>query len=94
MNKPGDGHGNDRISCPYLADLMITASKRCQLVVTTHSDMLVDALSETPESVIVCEKRDGKTKMQRLNRDDLKEWLETYRLGELWLKGELGGTRW
>jgi len=79
---------------PHLADLMIAASKRCQLVVTTHSDMLVDALSETPESVIVCEKRDGKTNMQRLNRDDLKEWLETYRLGELWLKGEIGGTHW
>lgn len=79
---------------PHLAELMIAASKRCQLIVTTHSDMLVDALTETPESVIVCEKRDGKTKMQRLNRDDLKEWLETYRLGDLWLKGELGGTRW
>lgn len=79
---------------PHLADLMIAASKRCQLIVTTHSDMLVDALSDTPESVIVCEKRDGKTRMQRLNRDDLKEWLETYRLGELWLKGEIGGTRW
>jgi predicted ATPase len=79
---------------PYLADLMISASKRCQLIVTTHSDMLVDALSDTPESVIVCEKRDGKTRMQRLNRDDLKEWLENYRLGDLWLKGEIGGTRW
>jgi len=78
---------------PHLADLMISASKRCQLIVTTHSDMLVDALTDIPESVIVCEKRDGMTRMQRLDPEELKEWLDCYRLGELWLKGEIGGTR-
>lgn len=79
---------------PHLARLMISASERCQLIVTTHSDILVDALTETPESVIVCEKRDGKTEMRRLNRQNLAAWLNEYRLGELWLKGEIGGTRW
>lgn len=79
---------------PHLADLLIAASERCQLIVTTHSDILVDALTETPESIVVCEKIDGRTRMQRLNRDDLTAWLESYRLGELWLKGEIGGTRW
>jgi predicted ATPase len=79
---------------PHLADLMIAASERCQLIVTTHSDVLVDALTRTPESVIICEKMDGKTEMQRLNREDLAQWLDKYRLGELWLKGEIGGTRW
>lgn len=78
---------------PHLADLMISASERCQLIVTTHSDMLVDALTETPESVLVCEKRNGKTEMKRLKSDDLKGWLDNYRLGELWLRGEIGGTR-
>jgi predicted ATPase len=79
---------------PHLADLMIAASERCQLIVTTHSDVLVDALTGTPESVIVCEKIDGKTEMQRLDREKLAQWLDKYRLGELWLKGEIGGTRW
>ena len=79
---------------PHLADMMIAASKRCQLIVTTHSDVLVDALTRTPESVIVCEKKDGKTEMRRLNREKLAQWLDKYRLGELWLKGEIGGTRW
>jgi predicted ATPase len=74
--------------------MMIAASKRCQLIVTTHSDVLVDALTRTPESVIVCEKKDGKTEMRRLNREKLAQWLDKYRLGELWLKGEIGGTRW
>jgi predicted ATPase len=79
---------------PQLADLMVSASERCQLIVTTHSDMLVDALTETPESVIVFEKQDGKTQTQRLNGEDLSQWLKKYSLGELWLKGQVGGTRW
>lgn len=79
---------------PKLADLLVDASSRCQVVVTTHSDILVDALSDRPESVVVCEKHDGQTSMRRLDRSDLAVWLEKYRLGELWTRGELGGVRW
>ena len=79
---------------PKLADLLIDASTRCQLIITTHSDILVDALSDRPESVVVCEKQDGQTSMRRLDRADLAIWLEKYRLGELWTRGELGGVRW
>lgn len=79
---------------PALADMMIEASHRTQLIVTTHSDILIDALTEVPEAVAVCEKHEGSTTVRRLDADDLKEWLEKYRLGQLWLKGELGGTRW
>ncbi len=79
---------------PKLAELMISASKRCQLIVTTHSDILVDALSKTPESVVVCEKHNGRTRMQRLSSKSIEPCLDKYRLGELWLKGEIGGTRW
>ena len=79
---------------PGLADLLKDASTRCQLIVTTHSDVLIDRLSDTPESVVVCEKHDGQTQMRRLESGPLKQWLERYTLGELWTKGELGGTRW
>ena len=79
---------------PKLADLLVDASSRCQVIVTTHSDILVDALSDRPESVVVCEKHDGQTSMRRLDRSDLAVWLEKYRLGELWTRGELGGVRW
>ena len=79
---------------PTLADLLVDASERTQLVVTTHSDILVDALTENPESIVVCEKHDGQTEMRRLDRKDLEKWLKDYRLGELWTSGELGGNRW
>jgi predicted ATPase len=79
---------------PTLAKLLREASERMQLIVTTHSDALVDALSDTPECIIVCEKENGATRMKRLSREDLSVWLEKYGLGELWRRGEIGGNRW
>lgn len=79
---------------PKVADLLKAASERTQLIVTTHSDILVDAMTETPEAVVVCSKEKGQTLMERLSPEDLREWLKKYRLGQLWMKGEIGGTRW
>ena len=70
------------------------ASARSQIFVTTHSDILIDALSDVPEAVIVCEKVDAATQLRRLDANKLKPWLEKYRLGELWTSGEIGGNRW
>ncbi|HPF38632.1 MAG TPA: AAA family ATPase [Phycisphaerae bacterium] len=79
---------------PAIADLLKLASEKSQLFVTTHSDILVDALTDTPQSIVVCEKENGSTTMKRLEPEKLSEWLEKYRLGELWMKGEIGGNRW
>ncbi len=79
---------------PGLADLLIAASQRTQIIVTTHSDILVDAMTDCPEAVVVCEKHEGKTEMTRLSAADLAVWLEKYRLGQLWIDGQLGGKRW
>jgi predicted ATPase len=76
---------------PLLATLMVEASKRTQLVVTTHSDTLVSALTEETESVMVCEYRGGTT-LQRLDSSKLRYWLDKYRLGEIWRIGEIGGN--
>ena len=46
---------------PKVADLLRAASERTQLIVTTHSDILVDAMTETPEAVVVCSKQQGQT---------------------------------
>jgi predicted ATPase len=79
---------------PGLARLLVLSSEKTQLVVTTHSDILVDALSETPESVLTCEKGEEGTRITRLDGTALRDWLKTYRLGQLWVKGKIGGTRW
>jgi predicted ATPase len=79
---------------PTLAKLLIEASHRTQLVVTTHSEVLVDSLTEAPEAVIAFGKENGSTTMKRLDAESLKEWLTEYTLGELWQKGVIGGNRW
>jgi predicted ATPase len=77
-----------------LAKLLVDASTRMQLIITTHSDRLVDELTDAPEAIIVCEKEHGSSKFSRLNQHELSSWLKDYSLGQLWTKGQLGGTRW
>lgn len=79
---------------PELAKLLLRASGRCQLIVSTHSDTLVDALSEHAESVLVCEKEQNATSIQRLDPKALEDWLRRYSLGQLWSRGAIGGNRW
>ena len=80
---------------PKLADLLVDASERMQLIVTTHSDILVDAFTERPEDVVVVERPQSESRFRRLEKSEqLQRWLQQYRLGQLWLEGELGGTRW
>lgn len=79
---------------PTLAELLKEASTRTQLIVTTHAPALVDALSDQPESVLVFERDSSGTRIEQMNAKQLQPWLEKFKLGELWTKGELGGTRW
>lgn len=92
LEEPEVGLHPDAIAT--IGELLIEASERTQLIVTTHSDVLVSALSEVPESVIVTERDEDGTQLRRLDRNELAEWLDRYRLGELWQMGELGGVRW
>lgn len=75
-----------------LAKLLREASERTQLIITTHSDILISQLTDTPESVIVCERDEDGTHMNRLEPEKLKSWLKDDFLGDVWLSGGIGGT--
>jgi predicted ATPase len=79
---------------PTIAALLKEASERTQVIVTTHSDVLVDAMSDMPEAVLVASRSVTGTNLERLDGEKLKPWLQQYRLGQLWTRGEIGGTRW
>lgn len=79
---------------PSLADLLVEASERTQIIVTTHSETLVDAFTDRPDDVLVCDRDDQGTRMRRLDEHQLRDWLKRYTLGELWSMGEIGGNRW
>ena len=75
-----------------IGSLLVEASHRMQLIVTTHSDALVSALTADAEAVMTCEKRGSGTVLRRLDAGALGEWLEQYQLGDLWRMGELGAN--
>ncbi len=77
-----------------LADLLAEASEKTQLIVTTHSDVLVSALTDQIESVLVCDYLENGTELRRLESAKLTHWLGKYRLGEIWRLGKLGGNLW
>jgi predicted ATPase len=79
---------------PVLRDLMVEASARCQFVVTTHSTQFVDAMTDHADSVLICEKHDGRTVLSRLTQAEIDTWREHGGLGHLWMSGHIGGTRW
>jgi predicted ATPase len=89
MEEPELGLHPDAIA--LLADLLQEASTRTQLIVTTHSDALVSALTEVADSVMVCEYRNG-TVLKRVESEKLRFWLDKYKLGEIWRIGEIGGN--
>ncbi|MCL2153715.1 MAG: AAA family ATPase [Oscillospiraceae bacterium] len=79
---------------PNLGNLLREASKQSQIILTTHSEVFVDSFTDDPEAVLVAEKTNSETQLFRLSKHQLKPWLDKYRLGELWTRGDIGGTRW
>lgn len=79
---------------PTIRDLLVEASRRTQLIVTTHSSLLVDGFSEDPEAIVVCDRVDGVTQMRRLEAAQVDLWRKHGSLGQLWQDGLFGGKRW
>ena len=75
-----------------MAEVLSDASERMQLVVTTHSDALVSALTNRPSAIIACERPGDGTILRRLDPERLSDLLEDYTLGHLWRQGELGAN--
>ena len=74
--------------------LMVEASAHTQLVVTTHSPVFVDELTEHPSSVVAFDHYDGETHCRRVNPEAMSVWLNEHYLGAVWASGGIGGNRW
>jgi predicted ATPase len=72
-----------------LASLIRQASKETQVIAATQSPLLLDHFD--PEDILVANRVDGATTIERLDPKPLAEWLRDYSLGQLWEKGELSG---
>lgn len=64
-----------------IAQLLREASARTQLIVTTHSDLLVEEFVSTPENVLAFAKDQGHSQLSRLDAKGLEDWLDQFTLG-------------
>lgn len=67
----------------------VTAEFGAQVIAATQSTTLVNHLAAT--ELIVVDRNDEGSTFRRLEEAELKPWLETYAMGELWEKNVLGG---
>lgn len=75
-----------------LADMIHEASRRTQIIATTHSPHFVSMF--TPEEIVILQQYKGETEMRRFSdKGALELWLKRFSTQELWLMGELE-SRW
>lgn len=72
-----------------LAELIQQAASRTQVIVATQSPALLDQFAV--EDIVVVKRQDGASTFERLNEQDYASWLESYSLGELWIKNVIAG---
>jgi len=74
---------------PIIAEFAMEASKRTQVIFTTHSDQFLDAFRDTRPTTTVAKWEDGETTLTTLDDAELAYWLQDYTLGKLFRSGEL-----
>lgn len=74
---------------PVIAEYAEAASERTQVVLTSHSPEFLDAFTGMSPHVTVCHWERGQTHLYGLGPETLGRWLEQYRLGHLFTRGDL-----
>jgi predicted ATPase len=72
-----------------LVQILEELATECPIIVATHSDRLLDAVSDPAGAVILCDlDKDGAARLHRPQPERLADWLESYRgLGALRAEG-------
>lgn len=76
-----------------VAKMMKSAARTSQIIVATHSALLLNAFEL--DDILVFEKNDcNETQVKRYSEDDFESREGELLPGQLWLNGEIGGKRW
>lgn len=92
MEEPELGMHPDMIR--MVAGMIIDASVKTQLIVTTHSEHLLSALQDDFDALFAFDAGLDGSVVRRFSREEYGDWRQDHTLGELWTSGELGGNRW
>lgn len=74
---------------PIIAEYAVEASKRTQVIFTTHSPQFLDAFTDTKPTTTIAQWREGETILKNVQGELLDYWLQEYSLGALFRSGEL-----
>lgn len=75
-----------------LVSLLQSASTKTQVIISTQSVPLINQFA--PEDIIVVDRKDQQSTFDRLEIEDLQEWMTEYSgygIGDLWEKNVIGG---
>lgn len=74
---------------PIIAEYAVEASKRTQIIFTTHSPQFLDAFTDTRPTTTVAKWENGETQLNTIAGSELDYWLKEYTLGALFKSREL-----
>jgi predicted ATPase len=77
-----------------VAGMIVDASTKAQLIITTHSEHLLTSLQDDFDALFAFDAGLAGSVVRRFSREEYRDWRQEHTLGELWTSGELGGNRW
>jgi len=91
LDEPEIGLHPDMINT--VAETIKSASVNSQMIIATHSPQLLNSFEI--EDILIFEKdENNKTTVTRKVEDDFEDWNDDFLVGQLWLRGKIGGKRW
>lgn len=72
-----------------VAEYAEEASRRSQVILTTHSPQFLSEFSDCAPKITIVKWENGKTRLSNPDGNTLTEWLKEYSLGDLYRSGEL-----
>ena len=91
LDEPEIGLHPDMIN--MVAESIKLASKTSQIIIVTHSPLLLNAF-DLDDCLIFEKNTDNETLVTRKTEDDFPDWDNDFLVGQLWLSGKIGATRW
>ncbi|MCI5120718.1 MAG: chromosome segregation protein SMC, partial [Candidatus Electrothrix sp. AUS4] len=91
IDEPETGLHPDMINT--VAEAIKHASKKTQLIIATHSPLLLNSFDL--EDILVFEKdTHNETVVTSKSSDEFDGWIDDFLVGQAWLQGMIGGKRW
>ncbi len=69
------------------------ANNKSQLILATHSPLLLNSF-ELNDILVFEKNKKNSSVVSRKSDEDFEDWDDEFLVGQMWLRGELGGKRW